>query len=69
MDYVHVRFHCISDSHPGDDLDAESTSDAEFVDIATEKDKLHVRSKKTSLEKDKKENNKSGKKTKKKKAV
>ncbi|VDK76079.1 unnamed protein product [Litomosoides sigmodontis] len=56
-------------SHPNDDLDAESTSDADFVDITTEKDKLHVRSKKAPLEKDKKENNKNGKKTKKKKAI
>ncbi|OZC11716.1 Bromodomain protein [Onchocerca flexuosa] len=57
--------------HPADDLDAQSTSDADFVDI-TEKDKLRKRSKKASLEKDKKENGKKGgdgKKTKKKKAI
>ncbi|EJW82007.1 bromodomain containing protein, partial [Wuchereria bancrofti] len=54
--------------HSADDLDAQSTSDADFIDIV-EKDKLHSRSKKASLEKDKKENDKkgeSGKKTKKK---
>ncbi|MCP9261431.1 Bromodomain adjacent to zinc finger domain protein 1A [Dirofilaria immitis] len=45
--------------HPTDDLDAQSASDADFVDI-TEKDKLRVRSKKTSIEKDKKENGKKG---------
>lgn len=59
------------DGHPADDLDAQSTSDADFVDI-TEKDKLRSRSKKALLEKDKKESGKKegdGKKTKKKKAV
>uniref|UniRef100_A0AAF5RW45 Bromodomain containing protein n=1 Tax=Wuchereria bancrofti TaxID=6293 RepID=A0AAF5RW45_WUCBA len=57
--------------HSADDLDAQSTSDADFIDIV-EKDKLHSRSKKASLEKDKKENDKkgeSGKKTKKKRAI
>lgn len=65
------KFPCILDGHPSDDLDAQSTSDADFVDI-NEKEKLHSRSKKVSLEKDKKENDKKGeggKKTKKKKAV
>ncbi|KAL3994071.1 ATP-utilizing chromatin assembly and remodelling N-terminal family protein [Acanthocheilonema viteae] len=52
--------------HPSDDPDAQSTSDVEFVDII-EKDKLHARSRKASLEKDKKENDKKGESGKKKK--
>lgn len=51
-------------------MDAQSTSDADFVDII-EKDKLNVRSRKVSPEKDRKEQKKgeADKKTKKKKAV